>query len=104
MDLKDVVQNVKEKANEAHSAFHAGHQDNARKYLAGIRAEIVQFEQENPAPAGEVTESTTSEKPAESPMGRLAGVPGAPATPAQTPGAKIAQAFGGVLTEPKPSQ
>ncbi|MBA7522334.1 hypothetical protein ES705_14452 [subsurface metagenome] len=63
MVLKDVIRNVREKADAAHSAFHAGHHDKAKQYLAGIRAEIVQFEAENPSPAGDVTESATTETP-----------------------------------------
>ncbi len=99
MVLKDVIRNVREKADAAHSAFHAGHHDKAKQYLAGIRAEIVQFEAENPSPAGEskeratgsgpkmfgrdisdpddVTESATSEKPAETQTEKPAEVPGA---------------------------
>lgn len=88
MDLKNVVQNVKEKADEAVNSFHAGHHDNAKHYLAGIRAEIVEYERENPPPADDVTKSVTSETPAEVQAEKPAEVPGEPAQPgaAEQPG------------------
>ena len=33
MDLKDVIKEVRDKAVEAHNAFHAGHHDVAENYL-----------------------------------------------------------------------
>lgn len=85
MDLKDVIATVREKAIEAHNAFHAGHHDVAEQYLAGIRAQIVEYERAPEQRTEDVTESATSEKPAEA----------SPATPA-APGGPAAQA-GAVL-------
>lgn len=81
MDLKDVVQNVRDKADEAHSAFHAGHLDNAEHYLAGIRAEIVEYEKCSSLPGEDVAESATSEKLTET----------LPETPGEVPGAPVQQ-------------
>lgn len=97
MDLKDVVQNVRDKADEAVNSFHAGHHDNARHYLAGIRAEIVQFETANPTPADDVTGSATSEQGAGESQDTPAEVPGSQALPAtqfEEPGKKQTPADG----------
>lgn len=61
MDLKEMVQSVRDKADEAHSAFHAGHHDNARNYLGQIRTEIQLFLGDLEPFAGNVTESTSHE-------------------------------------------
>ena len=65
MDLKDVISDVYAWAGEAHSAFHAGHHVKAEEYLAAIENEIGKYMTENPVPAGNVTESATSEKAGE---------------------------------------
>ncbi|MBA7563308.1 hypothetical protein ES708_04963 [subsurface metagenome] len=65
MDLKDVISDVYAWAGEAHSAFHAGHHDKAEECLKDIGAEIGTYLDEKPTPAGNVTESATSEKPGE---------------------------------------
>lgn len=82
MDLKDVISNVYANAAEAHAAFHAGHNEKAEEYLATIENEIGQYITENPTPAGDVTKSATSEKPADEQTEKPAEVPGAalPAT------------------------
>ncbi|MBA7675837.1 hypothetical protein ES703_84075 [subsurface metagenome] len=82
MDLKDVVKNAKDKAAEAHSAFHAGHHDVAEQYLAGIRAQIVEYERVPEQRTEDVTKLATTEKPAQVPKDMPAQVPGAPVQPA----------------------
>ncbi|MBA7609971.1 hypothetical protein ES703_17174 [subsurface metagenome] len=104
MDLKDVVKNTKDKAEEAHSAFHAGHHDVAEQYLAGIRAQIVEYERAPEQRTEDVTKSATSEKPDEVSKETPAKALGAPAQPVST--AAAAAALGSVnAQEPsKPTQ
>lgn len=82
MDLKDVIAKVNEVAMEAHNAFHAGHQDVAEAYLRKSLDQIQMYFDEQTKPAGDVTESATSEKSAET----------LPETPAEVPGDSVAAA------------
>ncbi len=126
MDLKDVVSEVYASAAEAHAAFHAGHHDNARKQLTAIRVGIVEYEKSWPSPAGDVTESTTNETPADvrkdTPAKAIGGgehlaaldpvygqekpaeVPGAPGAPAPTRAAQAAREIGQGPTNEQPTQ
>ncbi|MBA7648715.1 hypothetical protein ES703_56503 [subsurface metagenome] len=104
MDLKDVVQNTKDKATEAHSAFHAGHHDVAEQYLAGIRAQIVEYERVPEQRTEDVTKSATIEKPDEVQKDTPAKALGAPAQPAVIDPAAAAQQIGTGSAEPKPTQ
>ena len=79
MDLKDIIRDVYSNAAEAHAAFHAGHHEVAEKYLDKIGNDIEQYVSEKPLPAGDVTESATSESPAETAMEKPAAVPSDPA-------------------------
>lgn len=79
MDLKDVVESVRQKAIEVHNAFHAGHPDVAENYLRGIRAEIMDYEKDKATPERDVTESATSETPAETSKATPAQPAGPPA-------------------------
>ena len=40
MDLKDVIATVDQEADEAHRAFHAGHNDNAEGHLMTVMLKI----------------------------------------------------------------
>ena len=104
MDLKDVVKNTKDKAEEAHSAFHAGHHDVAEQYLAGIRAQIVEYERAPEQRTEDVTKSATSEKPDEVSKETPAKALGAPAQPAASPAAAAAQQIGQGQADQKPTQ
>lgn len=104
MDLKDVIESVSSDASEANSAFHAGHNDTAEEHLCSIENTIGQYLRENQTPAGDVTESTTSEKPAAPSMERLAGVPGATVQPAASPAVAAAQQIGKGQADEKPTQ
>ncbi len=65
MDLKDVVANSQVTSAEALSAFNAGHHDKAEGILMAQMIETGEYFGERTTPAGDVTESATSEKPAE---------------------------------------
>ena len=78
MDLKDVVSNVNKKAEEASRAFHAGHPDVAENYLMEQMLEIGKYFDERTTPAGDVTESVTSETASEVPEAKPAAVFGGP--------------------------
>ncbi|MBA7485126.1 hypothetical protein ES707_20661 [subsurface metagenome] len=104
MDLMDVIDNVLTMASKAHSEFHAGRREKAENYLADIGAEIGTYLDEKPTPAGDVTESATSEKPTEDQTEMPAQVPGSPAQPAAVNPAEAARTVGGSLTDEKPTQ
>lgn len=126
MDLKDVVGKIKEQADEAYNAFHAGHYENAEVRLGRVWFLIEEFGLRPDIQAGKVTESTDSEKPSEilaeqqattsekpaqpGAVGKVSGCqqfaedPGAQARPAVTPGAAAAQQMAKDQTEPKPTQ
>ena len=91
MDLKDVIEDVRVKAIEAHNAFHAGHGDVAENYLGEISVAIDAYFIKPTTPAGDVTESATSEKPAETQTEKPAEVPGAQVRPAAVVPEKLAQ-------------
>ena len=82
MDLKDVIADVRQKAIEAHNAFHAGHKDVARNYLGEIRSEIQVFFGEGKEPWGDVTAPTDKQKPAEVQSEKPDEVPDAQVRPA----------------------
>ena len=77
MDLKDVVQRVRDSATEAELAFRAGHPDVAERYLMDQMVDIRKYFDEKTSPAGDVTESATSEKPEETSTEKPEQVPGA---------------------------
>lgn len=104
MDMKEVVQTVRDKADEALNAYHAGHHDNADNYLGEIRTVIQAHFGELGEWGGNVPGSPTSEKAAEVTDEKPAEVPGAPAQPAQTPGAQAALGTGDVQPFEKPAQ
>ena len=66
MDLRDVILTVKEKANEADNAYHAGHQDTAKNYLGEIRMVIQAYFAENDTQGDTETPEATSEQASES--------------------------------------
>jgi len=104
MDLKDVVQDVKYRAEEAHSAFHAGHPENAEKELYAIEKLVVEYLRMPATPAGDVTESPTSEKPNEVQTETPAEVPGAPVQPGAVNPADAARSVGTGSAEPTQPQ
>lgn len=104
MDLTELVRNAHERANEALKAFNAGHQDRAEKQLMAQMLETGKYFDQKTTPAGDVTETATSEKPAEIPEEKPAEVPGAPAQPAATPAVRAAQQFGLTPGASKPTQ
>ncbi len=104
MDFKDVVKDVLYKAEDAHSAFHAGHHDVAKGYLDRIGAEIAEFLYPPATPAGDVTESATSEKAGETLPETPAQVPGAPAQPAAVDPAAETKEWPGAAESEKPIQ
>lgn len=65
MDLKDVIATCKQEQKEAELAFHAGHHDNAEGHLMAAMLMTGKYFDEKTTPAGDVTESATSETPAE---------------------------------------
>lgn len=65
MDLKEAVEKVKNIAESAHSSFHAGRMDDAENYLMVEMQTIARYFDAKTTPEGDVTESATSEKPAE---------------------------------------
>lgn len=85
MDLKDVVEKVKYDAEEAYSAFHAGHQVVAKRFLNEITVLIKKYFDEMGMPESDVTESATSEKPAATSQ----ETPAAPGGPAAQAGAVL---------------
>lgn len=104
MDLKDVIATVNEKAMEAHSAFHAGHHDVAEQHLRRLTVEVDQYFRESSTSAGDVTESTTSEKPDATEQEKPAEVPGAALPATQFDSRAAAQQIGTGSAEPKPNQ
>ncbi len=104
MDLNEVIEKVEHAAQEAGKAFRAGHNDVAEKYLMDQMLETGKYFDENLRPESDVTDSATSEKPAEVPEAKPAEVPGAPAKPAAEGPVLPASQFGGSLTDEKPSQ
>lgn len=83
MELKDVVQTVKEKADEAHNAYHAGHQDLANGYLGEARLVIEAYELSSALPGEDVSKAATSETSSEKTPETPAQVPGSPVQPDQ---------------------
>lgn len=60
MDLKDVVNSVREEADEAHKAFHAGHPEKTLKRFKVIMESIrAYFNQMSPAEVAELSEATS---------------------------------------------
>jgi len=104
MDLKEVIESVNEKAMEANNAFHAGHQIVAQRYLQESCELIGKFFDEKGMSATDVTESATSEKPAEDQKDTPAKVPGAAIPATQFDPAAAAQQIGTGSAEPKPPQ
>ncbi len=104
MDLKDVISDVYAWAGEAHSAFHAGHHVKAEEYLAAIENEIGKYMTENPVPAGNVTESATSEKAGETLPETQAKVSGPGVQPAVIDPAAAARQIGQGQADQKPTQ
>ena len=104
MDLKDLVQNVRDKANEAHNAFHAGHHDVAEQYLAGIRAQILEYERAPEQRTEDVTKLATTEKPDEDQKDTPAKALGAQSQPAVVDPAAAAQQIGQGQEPSKPTQ
>jgi len=82
MDLKDVVAIAAHTATEAGLAFHAGHHDDSEKLLMELMVGLGKYFDEKTKPAGDVTESATSETPAGPPEEKPAEVPGAYLHPA----------------------
>lgn len=82
MDLKDVVQSVQHSALEASNAFHAGHHDNAEKYLYEIEKLVVEYLRMPSLRDGDVTGSATSETPTETLQETQAKVSGPGVQPA----------------------
>jgi len=82
MDLKDVVAIAAHTATEAGLAFHAGHHDESEKLLMELMVGLGKYFDEKTTPAGDVTESATSEEPADELKEWPGEVPGAvlPAT------------------------
>ena len=65
MDLKEIVAKNKNIAESAHSSFHAGRLDDAENYLMVEMQTIARYFNGKTTSAGDVNESATSEKPAE---------------------------------------
>lgn len=104
MDLKDVVEKVKYAADEAHSAFHAGHQVVAKRYLNEASETIRKYFDEFGMPAGDVTETAASEQPAQDQPGPEGGAPESPAEPALPATQFLGSNIGQVISSPKPPQ
>jgi len=82
MDLKDVVQSVRDQADEAHRAFHAGHPENSNLIFKNIMEEIrAYFVSMSPKEVAAL-EETTSEKSEATLSKTQAPVPGHAAKPA----------------------
>ena len=77
MDLKDVIADVREKAIEAHNAFHAGHGDVSEKYLLEIAEKIVEYLEITIPKKVDVTEATDIQTPANEQTEKPAAAPGA---------------------------
>ena len=88
MDLKDVIAKVKVGQEEAELAFHAGHHEVSENFLMQAMVLLCKYFDEKTKPAGDVTESATSEKPADEQTETPAEVPDAQA--AAAPGAQAA--------------
>lgn len=82
MDLKEVIADVHNKAYEADKAFKAGNEEEAKTYLADVRAILEAYTEVPATPAGDVTESVTSEKAKQASQETPAQVTGAQAQPA----------------------
>lgn len=104
MDLKEAIEKAKNIAESAHSSFHAGRLDDAENYLMEEMQTIARYFDATTKPAGDVTESATSEKPAAPSMEKPAEVPGAPAQTAEAGPVLPASQFGGSLTDEKQNQ
>ncbi len=102
MDLKEVVAKAKNIAESANSSFHAGRLDDAENYLMAEMQTIARYFDAKTKPAGDVTESATSEKAAEVTDEKPAEVPGAVLPASQFDPAASAQQYGGSLTDEKP--
>jgi len=73
MDLREVIAKAKNIAESAHSSFHAGRLDDAENYLMVEMQTIARYFDAKTTPAGDVTETATSEKPAAPSMEKLWG-------------------------------
>ncbi len=104
MDLREVIAKVKNIAESAHSSFHAGRLDDAENYLMVEMQTIARYFDGKTTPAGDVTESATSEKPAETLEETQAKVSGPGVHPAVVDPVLPASQFGGSLTDEKPTQ
>ena len=87
MDLKDVLAKVKVGQEEAELAFHAGHHEVSENFLMQAMVLLCKYFDEKTKQEGDVTESATSEKPADETKEKPA-----PASPAAAAGALGAQA------------
>jgi len=61
MDLKEAIERVKTAAESAHSSFHAGRHEDAENYLFEVEKVVVEYLRMTATPAGDVTETATSE-------------------------------------------
>ena len=82
MDLKDVIKSNREKAIEAHNAFHAGHSDVAENYLMEQMLKTCAYFDGKITLPGGVNEPTDKLKPAEVQSEKPAAVPGDAVRPA----------------------
>jgi len=85
MELKEVIAKAKNIAESAHSSFHAGRLDDAENYLMVEMQTIARYFDAKTKPAGDVTESATSETETEQP----AETPAKAAGPAAQAGAVL---------------
>jgi len=104
MDLREVIEKVKIAADSAHSSFHAGRRDDAERYLYKVGNLVVGCLPMPATPAGDVTESATSEKPAEEHAEKPAEVPASHPIPASYDLGAVGRGVGGSLTDEKPTQ
>lgn len=81
MDLREAVERVKTASEGANSSFHAGRKGEAERYLYEIEKLVVEYLRMPATPAGDVTESATSEKPEASQKETPAQAEGARAQP-----------------------
>jgi len=104
MDLREVVERVLNTAKSAYSSFHAGRPADAEKYLYVLEKLVVDYSSMQATTAGDVTETATSEKPAESLEETQAKVSGPGVHPAVIDPAAAAQQIGKRQANEKPTQ
>jgi len=104
MDLKDVITEVTQDIKEAQDAYNAGHPETAVKHLNGIYRVIQANIAQTASPAGDVTESATSETPDATEQEKPAEVPGAALPATQFGSADAAQQIGQGQAEQKQPQ